>query len=990
MLLPWASAQTHTQEVSAATRSPDNDNDFANATQAQSGQSYQGDLDSSDDPQDIYRMSGNAGQVLNVSVCAPDHPGVKLRLLAHDAQGALIDESALGEKWESLSILVEKTNVPYYFTVALAYGQGGSYVLYYMLENPAAINPLGYFESQLNRASNNPADWYVFTMNGGTNGGLNNDVAQFTLFRDKNLTIDVTIYALWIDLWSYTYNISLDHPAGGMIQAAATYSGSYYLKVWARRGSGSYNVSMGALQSAPSDNDYDGPHATKITNAPASSWIDQAIDHYDFYKLYLVDGDMLDVTMTLNQYVPGKYMLWLFHIVGGLYTPVANASNFLPGIGWVDSVRLIHTIQVSNRYFIIPVAEHGLDAQGRVSSDNANASYTLKVNSPPSTNHAPIVVGSPGYVTGWEDSAFSPFNLYGIFEEPDGDGIRFTVAGSEHIAVELSMDGTVTIKPVRDWSGDEAINLTAFDEFNASTSLFPQIHIFPTDDRPVVARSLENLTMWEDGTGEINLSGAFWDPDIPYGDRLRYVWSGNASLPMSLDNATQIITVGPVHSFYGVRELTFRAFDLKNNVATQKMTVTVLHTNHPPCLKGSDRVDIETMEDTVNTSLLAKDYFADRDTTYSSDVLAYTGSGTENISCSVLPDGRVEIRPNQDWNGVDSVFVIATDTGNLSARLQISVLVIPVNDPPFVASFSPDVAEAPMNETEELRLSVEARDIDTPEQQLSYAWYVDGAKQEASGREFTFRTDLNSSRRLPYNITVVISDGELETNQSWTVPVFNTNQRPEVTITSPIEGSVHQEGGPLILLRAEASDPDLDPNDPSAPALIYTWKEGGATLGIAKSVRYKFPPGRHVVEVHVWDGVEDTVASVSFFVDSLPTVNVLSPGELTKQKEGRAVKFSAEVYDRDGDELTLEWREGTRVLSTSANFTMKFGAGVHYIELNVTDGRNYVEKRLTLKVEAEEKGGLIPGYNGAAAAIALLAALGAVMLRGARRSAKGN
>ncbi len=281
---------------------------------------------------------------------------------------------------------------------------------------------------------------------------------------------------------------------------------------------------------------------------------------------------------------------------------------------------------------------------------------------------------------------------------------------------------------------------------------------------------------------------------------------------------------------------------------------------------------------------------------------------------------------------------------------------------------------------------MEARDIDTPVEKLSFTWYVDGAKQEASGRDFFFKTDLNSSRELPYNITVVVSDGELSTSHSWSVPVFNTNQRPEITITSPSVGSVYREGGPLVLLRAEAWDPDIDPNDPSAPALIYSWKEGGATLGRGKSLKYKFPPGWHIVEVHVWDGVEDTVASVSFFVDSLPTVNLLSPGEFSKHKEGRAVNFSAEIYDRDGDNLTIEWREGAKVLSTSANFTMKFSAGVHYIELNVTDGRSYVEKRLTLKVEAEPRAGILPGYGSTAALTALLAALGLALLRRARRS----
>ncbi|MEM4728521.1 MAG: Ig-like domain-containing protein [Thermoplasmata archaeon] len=974
LLLSSAPYQASVGPEKGPLRTPDNDNDFANATPAQSGQSYDGELDSSNDPQDIYKLSGSAGQVLNVSVFLPGYPGIKVRLIAHDPKCAFVEESNLGREWESVSILVAISNAPYYFTVALAEGLTGNYVLSCSVENPTQINPLGYFEASLSRVSNNSADWYVFTMSGGTNSGLNNDLAQFTIYKDDNLTLDVILYGLWLELWSYTFNISLDHPSGGMIQAAATYSGSYFLKVWARSGSGRYNVTMGVLQSTPNDNDQDGEHATKINNTPISSWIDQALDHYDFYKLYLVEDDRLEVTMTLNSYVPGKYMLWLLHKVSGLYTPVANASNFLPGIGWTNTVRLVHTVTVNNRYYIVPIAEHGLDAQGRISGENANASYTLQVTSPPSTNHAPIVASHPGYISMAEDSTFSPFNLHNVFEEPDGDRIGFEVSGSEHINATLSLDGTVTLKPESDWSGNENIKLTARDEFNASTSIFVNVYVYPTDDRPVVAKRLENLTMWEDHTAEINLSGAFWDPDIPYGDRLRYTWSGNVSLPMSLDYETLIVTVGPVYNFFGTRQVTFRAFDQKNQVALQQMTITVLHTNHPPATKV-DRVDIEMMEDGVYTALIAKDYFIDRDTTYAMDVLSYTGVGSENISCSILLDGRAEIRPHHDWNGVDSVFIVATDTGNLSATLQVAVTVLPVNDPPFVASFSPNSSEVTVNETEELRLVVVAGDVDTPLEELTYAWFVDGVKQNSTSPEFTFITDLRTSRKQPYNITVTISDGEFTTSHSWSVPVFNTNQRPRITIISPAEGSIYPEGGPLVLLRAEAIDPDIDPNDPEAPALVYTWKEGNATLGISRSLRYKFPPGWHTVEVHVWDGFEDTVASVRFFVDSIPTVNILSPGELHKCREGSAVRFSAEVFDRDGDTLTLEWREGTKVLSTSANFTKKFSPGVHYIDLNVTDGRNYVEKRLTLKVEAEPKKGLLPGATAPATAAALLTVL---------------
>jgi hypothetical protein len=953
-------------------REIDDDNTFLNATDMASGKSYPGNLSSLDDMQDFYKASSpGAGKVFNVSVFVISYPALKVQLVAFDPTGAMLEVSALDSPWQSVSVLAVKSNTPYFFAVVVISGSG-DYAINHLLESPTPIAPASSVSNNpLAREGNNPADWYTFNMNGGTNGGLNNDVAQFTIDKSPGVTLDVTIYALWTELMAYTFNISLDHQSGAKIAAAASYSGPYYLKVWARSGNGTYNVSLGVLQSAPNDNDQDGDHATKLNGTPASSWVDQAFDHYDFYKLYLLKDDALDVTMKLNNHTMGKYVLWLYHISGGLYTPVANASNFVPGAGWMDSVRLTYSIGVDDRYFIIPMAENGLDAQGNISSNPANASYTLTLNSPASLNHAPIVVNSPGYPVMNENGQFTLLTLNSIFQDPDGDVMTFNVTGSAHIAAKLNADGSATLTPDKYWFGVEKVNLTATDCFGASTTLMVSVQVIHVNQAPIVKNQIPNITIQEDFTYELNLSASFWDPDVQYAvDTLTYCWTGNTSIPMSLNTTNLILTFGPVHGFLGVRGITLFATDTAKLRATQKFQVTVNHTDHSPKLKNASRLDIEIPEDGVNSSFLARDFFTDEDTFYTTDSLQYVATPSAHINCTMLADSRIEVRPEQDWNGAETVHVTAVDTGNLTAVLDVSVVVDLVNDPPYIANYTPFADEVGINETENLTLSVDVRDIDTPLSQLTYAWYVDDERVSSAGTSYTFTTDLNTSRQLPYIIRVDVSDGEYTVNHGWTVPVFNKDQPPQVTIDSPAEGGVYPAAD-FVALRVTAFSPEFN-------KMTYTWKDGNVTLGNMKSMKWMFSPGWHNVSVQVYDGFVTTVADVTIFSDSPPTIQILSPKDMSNFKTTDGIRFSASVYDLDGDAVTFEWREGTKVLSREGNFTLKLGRGVHYIRINASDGHGFAQTPdLVVKVEESKKSGFLPGpVTGmvlAAAAVALIA-----------------
>jgi hypothetical protein len=261
---------------------------------------------------------------------------------------------------------------------------------------------------------------------------------------------------------------------------------------------------------------------------------------------------------------------------------------------------------------------------------------------------------------------------------------------------------------------------------------------------------------------------------------------------------------------------------------------------------------------------------------------------------------------------------------------------------------------------------------------------VDGTPQfGANTPAFAFSTNYDSSRPLPYNITLNVYDGELNSTMTWYVLVHNKNRPPNVEISSPTEGAIFPEGQ-VLRLSANAQDPESD-------NLAYTWKEGNTTLGNTRSLNLKFAPGNHTASIYVDDGTDTTVKNVSFFSDSVPTINITAPADRSHFKTTDKIQFTATAYDKDGDKVTIEWRDKYgkgSVLSRDLNFTKKLGAGTHEISLNATDGRNPVETPSILIFVAEppKPTGIIPGFELFTVLAAVLAAAAAVtiLLRGRR------
>jgi hypothetical protein len=984
-------------EGASGGRTPDADNDFASATALTSGTAYPGTLDSSDDPQDYFSAQSAApGQVFNISVQVSSYPTGTVRLVAYDPSMAMLEQSNLGGQWESLSIDAVKWNTKYYFVVFLASGTVATYSIQVVLETPKTIAWSGSDGGNLDRSSDNPADWYVFSLAGGGT----NDVAVFTIWHDPAVTIDAWLYDLWPGLTTSVCNISLNHTSGKTISMAGPHSDPWYhLKIWARSGSGAYSVSMGPQQTIPGDNDYNADNAHRLNNTAQTGYLDSAWDHFAYYKCFLTQGENLRVRMNLTQNVPGKFNLYIYHVISGTYYQDTNSSNFIMGTGWTNSVTITWTAQADNMYYIVTMADEAHDANGNPASGASNASFTLRIEQPDPLNHAPVVSSPPPNPTHIpEDSVnllLSDYYLRIVFTEPDGEEMKFTVTGSGNISLRLlEPDAIVFATTTPDWSGIELITITATDTSGKTTVLKVNIQVDQVPDAPVQIKPIENQTVVEDEELIMDLSEYFTDPDIPYvyGEHLEYrvmkIDPAAPTIPWRTDNETQTLTFGPARNiyhqkeYYYTRSVTLRLTDKGGDQSHAKNVVFNLNVtpiNHPP-IPNQTVIFIIMDEDEVDTSTNVPAHFTDYDLPLG-DVLQFKAERSEHINATIRTGYILEVKPEKDWNGVESLYLTATDRYNATASIEVNVTVNPVNDPPQFESWSPVTLEWCMTETESLNFSVEVTDADSNLSALTYTWFVDNVRQfGASGPRFTFSTDFNTARLAPYVISVNVSDGDDNSTMTWYIQVQNKNRPPVVTITSPQPGGIYPEGQ-MIRLSADATDPEPD------TTLAFIWKEGTIALGKTRSLNWKFTAGSHTVSVLVDDGTDTTQVNVTFFSDSIPTVNITSPEDRKHYKTTQYINFSATVNDKDGDTVTVQWRERAKsgkdpVLSNAANFTKKLGKGPHEIYINATDGRNWVETptMLIFVDEPPKQTGFLPGFELYSALAAMLAAVAAVSI----------
>ena len=167
--------------------------------------------------------------------------------------------------------------------------------------------------------------------------------------------------------------------------------------------------------------------------------------------------------------------------------------------------------------------------------------------------------------------------------------------------------------------------------------------------------------------------------------------------------------------------------------------------------------------------------------------------------------------------------------------------------------------------------------------------------------------------------------------------------RPPVTTCSVDKSTITSGAGDVVIVRAQASDPDNDP-------LNYTWSATGGTVdGTGSEVRWNstgLNAGNYTVKAHVDDGrggSADCSADVTVAAPANRAPVMTCAVERSPIQPGERTRITATATDADNDALTYTWRTSAGKL-TGTGATTEFdstglAAGSYTITGRVEDGR---------------------------------------------------
>ncbi len=171
-----------------------------------------------------------------------------------------------------------------------------------------------------------------------------------------------------------------------------------------------------------------------------------------------------------------------------------------------------------------------------------------------------------------EDTIDNSINLYYWFKDVNNDLLEFRYKGQQHINVTIHQNnGTVTLKPEKNWNGKETLIFYANDSvYNIFDNV--TITVMPVNDAPgpaVIVEPEEGLKT-ENGTG-INFSGICDDVDLIYGDKLTFKWYSNISGGFGEGkNLTNVLLP------QGAHQIRLEVSDIAGEKSTTNVKITII------------------------------------------------------------------------------------------------------------------------------------------------------------------------------------------------------------------------------------------------------------------------------------------------------------------------------------------------------------------------------------------------------------------------------
>ena len=368
-------------------------------------------------------------------------------------------------------------------------------------------------------------------------------------------------------------------------------------------------------------------------------------------------------------------------------------------------------------------------------------------------------------------------NLAAAFRDPEGADLAYAARSSAEAVARATVSGATVSVSARS-AGTATVTVTATDPNDLSTSQSFAVRVYRPNQPPSVARELADLTLALAATAEVDLAGAFRDPE---GASLAYAARSSAEAVARATASGE--TVAVLARSAGTATVTVTATDPGGLSASQSFAVRVYRPNQPPQVAQA-LADLMLVPDATAKVDLA-DAFRDPE----GAALAFTArSSAEAVARATASGTTLTVVARS--GGEATVTVTATDPGGLSASQSF---VVAVRLPPSIERELADLTLA-RGTTAEVDLAGAFRDPEGGE--LAYSTISSAASVASVALDGTLLTiAARSLGEATITVTATDPDG-LAAAQSFAATVAAP---PTAKPVAPIELAANGESAEVKL-----------------------------------------------------------------------------------------------------------------------------------------------------------------------------------------------
>ena len=384
-----------------------------------------------------------------------------------------------------------------------------------------------------------------------------------------------------------------------------------------------------------------------------------------------------------------------------------------------------------------------------VSDSMLNASQIVVFNI--SNNTAPIL-NAIGDLNGTEAELF----FYDV-NATDADNDTLIFYTNSTFFIINSSTGIINFTPSPSDVGNHSIRISVNDSKGAMDYEVIIFYIANINSRP-------NLTFIANQTMRINkLFTLYITGQDPDGDSLVFYDNSTIFNITTINSTTGILNFSPSAGDIGFSAVNITVSDSILNYS--QLVWFNITENHAPFF-----YPVSNQSLAVNTLFVLYINSSDQD----NDELNFTSNSTTfNITNYNATTGLINVTPsNMGFYAVN----ISVSDGNLSVS-QLVWFNITGNTAPNITSYYPNLTNPSVNENNSIEFNITAIDIDGAE--LSYNWTLNGISKSSS---YSWIYNPNFTAAGIYNVTVVVSDGNLTDSHYWNLTVNNTNRPPNFGI----------------------------------------------------------------------------------------------------------------------------------------------------------------------------------------------------------------